>query len=51
MKLLLDKNLSRRIIPQIEIYYPDSTQVAMVGLERATDFEVWQYQKKIILPS
>ena len=35
MKLLLDENLSRRIVPFIQNSYPGSTQVALVGLERA----------------
>ena len=34
MKLLLDENLSRRIVPFIQNSYPDSTQVALIGLER-----------------
>lgn len=46
MKLLLDENLSRRIIPSLEDHYPGSTQVALIGLEQATDHEVWQYAKE-----
>ena len=46
MKLLLDENLSRRIIPIIEMDYPESSQVVLVGLEKATDQEVWQYAKE-----
>lgn len=46
MKLLLDENLSRRIIPLIENTYPDSTHVTLVGLERTTDLVVWEYAKK-----
>ena len=30
MKLLLDQNLSRRLIPALEIHYPESTQVALL---------------------
>ena len=37
MKLLLDENLSRRILPFLEADYPGSTQVALIGLERASD--------------
>lgn len=45
MKLLLDENLSRRIVPFLQATFPGSTQVALVGLESASDFEVWQYAK------
>ena len=40
MKLLLDQNLSRRLIPALEIHYPESTQVALIGLEKSTDKEI-----------
>jgi len=43
MKLLLDENLSRRLVPFLQIDYPDSSQVALLGLEKATDREIWQY--------
>jgi predicted nuclease of predicted toxin-antitoxin system len=43
MKLLLDENLSRRLLPPLSDTYPDSTHVALVGLERATDMAVWDF--------
>jgi predicted nuclease of predicted toxin-antitoxin system len=43
MKLLLDENLSRRIVPFIQNSYPGSTQVALIGLERANDRVIRQY--------
>lgn len=43
MKLLLDENLSRRIVPFIQEDYPQSTQVALVNLERKPDREIRQY--------
>ncbi len=43
MKLLLDENLSRRIVPFIQDNYPGSTQVALVGLEQADDMSIRQY--------
>lgn len=46
MKLLLDENLSQRIIPFIEPVYQGSTHVALVGLERANDQEVWEFARK-----
>jgi len=46
MKLLLDENLSRRIVPSLQEAFPGSTHVALVGLERADDREVWDFAKR-----
>jgi predicted nuclease of predicted toxin-antitoxin system len=43
MKLLLDENLSRRIVPFIQELYPDSTQVVLAGLEHTDDKIIRQY--------
>ena len=45
MKLLLDENLSRRIVPFLEADFPGTSQVALLGLERASDTEIWQYAR------
>lgn len=45
MKLLLDENLSRRIVPFLQTAFPGSSQVALLGLESASDSEIWQYAK------
>jgi predicted nuclease of predicted toxin-antitoxin system len=45
MKLLLDENLSRRLVPFLLTAYPESTQVVLVGLEAAEDARVWDYAK------
>lgn len=45
MKLLLDENLSRRIVPALQMAFPGTTQVALAGLERADDRAVWEYAK------
>lgn len=45
MKLLLDENLSRRLVPFLQTDYPGSNQVAQLGLEKASDREIWQYAK------
>jgi predicted nuclease of predicted toxin-antitoxin system len=45
MRLLLDENLSRRIVPFLQAQYPGSSQVALVGLEQKSDLEIWQYAK------
>jgi len=46
MKLLLDENLSRRLVPFLLHDYPDSSQVVLLGMESATDKEVWQKAKE-----
>lgn len=40
MKLLLDENLSRRIVARLATRFPGTTQVALIGLERATDLDL-----------
>ena len=45
MKLLLDENLSRRLVPFLQHDYPGSNQVLLLGMESATDKEVWQKAK------
>jgi predicted nuclease of predicted toxin-antitoxin system len=42
MKLLLDENLSRRLVPFLQHEYPGSSQVVLLGMESASDKEVWQ---------
>ncbi len=45
MKLLLDENLSRRIVPLLQDRYPGTTQVILIGLEHTDDRAVWAYAK------
>lgn len=45
MKLLLDENLSRRLVPFLQHDYPGSNQVVLLGMESATDKEIWQRAK------
>lgn len=45
MKLLLDENLSRRLVPFLLADYPGSTQVALLGMEQANDRQVWEYAR------
>jgi len=46
VKLLFDENLSRRIVPAILLHYPGSSQVALLGLERASDADLWAYARQ-----
>jgi predicted nuclease of predicted toxin-antitoxin system len=45
MKLLLDQNLSRRIIPSICEVYPQSSQIQLLGMEDASDKAIWEYAR------
>ena len=45
MELLLDENLSRRLVPFLQAEFPNSTHVALAGLERATDLAVWTHAR------
>ena len=43
MKLLLDQNLSPRLVTILSAVYPGSTHVRAVGLRAADDDRVWTY--------
>lgn len=43
MKLLLDENLSRRIVAALQHAYPGTTHVVAEGLSTATDAQVWAH--------
>ena len=43
MKLLLDENLSRRLVPGLQLQFPGSSQVSLLGLERATDAQLCDF--------
>ncbi len=43
MKLLFDQNLSRRLVGLLSDIFPGSSHVALVGLDTASDREIWAY--------
>lgn len=43
MKLLFDQNLSRRLVDQLAMTFPGSVHVVHLGLDTATDAEIWTY--------
>ena len=43
MKLLFDQNISFRLIKKISDLYPESRQVKELGLENATDHDIFDY--------
>ncbi|MGB3535165.1 MAG: DUF5615 family PIN-like protein [Microcoleaceae cyanobacterium] len=45
MKLLLDENLSDKIIPQIIDLYPHSEHVKTLSLTQTDDILIWEYAK------
>lgn len=46
MKLLLDQNISFRLVNRINNYYPDSAQVKHLNLENSSDLEIWNFAKE-----
>ncbi len=46
MKLLVDQNISFRVIKKINHLYPNSKQVNDINLTNATDKAIWKYAKK-----
>ena len=43
MKLLFDQNVSRRLVGMFSVEHPESKHVTEVGLDTATDEEIWSY--------
>lgn len=43
MKLLLDENLSRRLVPALRARWPGSSQVGLLGLDSATDADLCRF--------
>jgi predicted nuclease of predicted toxin-antitoxin system len=46
VKLLLDENLSNRIVQRITDLFPDSTHVNSIGLKDAGDSIIWDWAKQ-----
>ncbi|MCB1701197.1 MAG: DUF5615 family PIN-like protein [Pseudomonadales bacterium] len=42
MKLLLDQNVSHRLVAPLRTVYPDTEQVALLGLGEASDNQIWE---------
>ncbi len=45
MKLRLDENISRRLLPHLADAFPGSAHVALEGLQQASDIAVWQFAR------
>ena len=46
MKLLYDENLPRSLVRSLARLFPDSTHVALEGLEAASDIEIWEFAEQ-----
>jgi|WetSurMetagenome_2_1015567.scaffolds.fasta_scaffold498024_1 predicted nuclease of predicted toxin-antitoxin system len=46
MKLLFDQNISFRVIKGVLPVFPLAKQLRELGLENATDREIWEFAKK-----
>jgi predicted nuclease of predicted toxin-antitoxin system len=46
VKLLFDQNLSHRLPDSLSDLFPASTQARLIGLERASDAELWAYASR-----
>jgi predicted nuclease of predicted toxin-antitoxin system len=45
VRLLFDQNLSPRLVGRLADLYPDSAHVFTLGLDQASDAEVWEYAR------
>lgn len=43
MKLLLDQNVSRKLVPELETRFPGSSHVLLLGFHQAADSDIWYY--------
>jgi predicted nuclease of predicted toxin-antitoxin system len=46
VKLLLDHNLSHRLLSTLTPIYPGSTHTKLEGMERADDSVIWEFAKR-----
>ncbi|MEE8585084.1 MAG: DUF5615 family PIN-like protein [Acidobacteriota bacterium] len=46
MKLLLDQNLSPRLVSKLADVFPAVVHVQAIGLDKASDSAIWQYAQK-----
>lgn len=45
MKLLIDQNLSPNLVNKLIEQFPESKHLINLNLDKATDFEIWEYAK------
>lgn len=45
MKLLLDQNISRKLVKELGDLFPGSNHVYLLGLHKASDEDIWNYAR------
>ncbi|TSA50190.1 MAG: hypothetical protein D4R43_02625 [Sphingobacteriales bacterium] len=45
MKLLLDQNISRKLVARLSEEFPESTHVYLIGMQSVLDLGVWKYAR------
>ena len=45
LKLLLDQNLSHKLLLSLDTNFPDSTQARLIGLDHVGDATLWRYAR------
>ena len=45
MKLLLDQNISRKLVKELEDLFPGSNHVYPLGLHKTSDERIWNYAR------
>ncbi len=46
MKLLIDENLSRKLVARLSDLFPGSSHVTFVGLQQQPDLAVWDFARQ-----
>ena len=46
MKLLLDQNVSRKLVKELEDLFPRSNHVYLLDLQKASDEKIWNYARE-----
>lgn len=46
MKLLLDQNISHKLLHDLTSFFPDSNHVRLLSLEHESDHVIWDYARK-----
>jgi predicted nuclease of predicted toxin-antitoxin system len=46
LKLLLDQNLSYRLLARLEEVFPGSSQIHRLGMEHADDIAIWHFARE-----
>ena len=46
MKLLLDQNISHRVVKTLAEVYPGTTQVSLLGMDQSDDITIWKLARE-----